>query len=164
LVITGRQAHRERAQTLEVGILGDTLMAIRTPLLIPGDEQVAFDPFGPAVIAWNGSYEAANAVRNAVGLLKLSSDVRVARFTDREEHPATNLLEYLSRHGIHAQLDVWASDDERAQDLLTDYAAQKAASYIVMGGYGHNRAGEFLFGGVTRSLLKACPVALVIAH
>jgi nucleotide-binding universal stress UspA family protein len=33
-----------------------------------------------------------------------------------------------------------------------------------MGAYGHNRAGEFLFGGVTRALLKACPVALALAH
>ena len=164
LVITGRQAHRERAQALEIGILGDTLMAVRTPLLIPGDGQAAFDPFGPAVIAWNGSYEAANAVRNSLGLLKLSSDVRVVRFTDRDEDPPTALLEYLSRHGVHAQLHNWTSDDDRVQDLLIDYAAQNSASYVVMGGYGHNRAGELLFGGVTRSLLKACPVALVLAH
>jgi nucleotide-binding universal stress UspA family protein len=33
-----------------------------------------------------------------------------------------------------------------------------------MGGYGHNRAGEFLFGGVTRSLLKKCALPLFVAH
>ena len=47
---------------------------------------------------------------------------------------------------------------------LVDYAKRSAASYIVMGGYGHSRAGEFLFGGVTRALLKECPVPLVLAH
>ena len=164
LVIAGRQAHRKRAQALEIGILGDTLMALRTPMLVPGDGLATFDPFGPAIIAWNGSYEAANAVRNALGLLKLSSGVRVVRVTGREEVPPIDLLEYLSRHDIHAQFDAWTSDEDRVQDLLIDYAAQKSASYIVMGGYGHNRAGELLFGGVTRSLLKACPVALVLAH
>jgi nucleotide-binding universal stress UspA family protein len=33
-----------------------------------------------------------------------------------------------------------------------------------MGGYSHSRAGEFLFGGVTRDLLRACPISLVMAH
>jgi nucleotide-binding universal stress UspA family protein len=164
IVITGRQAHVGREQALEIGIIGDVLMAIRTPLLVPGDAQRTFDPFGPAVIAWNGSYEAANAVRNAVGLLKLSSDVRIIRFINGEQAPPTVVLEYLSRHGIHAELDTWVLEQGPAEELLVEYAMQKEASYIVMGGYGHNRAGEFLFGGVTRSLLKACPVALVLAH
>ncbi len=33
-----------------------------------------------------------------------------------------------------------------------------------MGGYGHSRAGGLLFGGVTRSLLKACLFTLLIAR
>lgn len=164
IIITGRQAHLGRGQSLEISILGDVLMAVRTPLLIPGDDAAAFDPFGPAVIAWNGSYEAANAVRNAVALLKLSSDVYVIRFTNGDRPPPTVLLDYLSRQGIRAQLDTWALDDDRVPDLLVEYAKTKAASHIVMGGYGHSRAGEFLFGGVTRTLLKACPLALVLAH
>ena len=105
-----------------------------------------FDPFGPAVIAWNGSYEAANAVRNAVGLLKLSSNVRIIRFINGEQAPPTVLLEYLSRHGVHAELDTWVLKQDPVEELLVQYATQKKASYIVMGGYGHNRAGEFLFG------------------
>jgi nucleotide-binding universal stress UspA family protein len=153
-----------REQSLEISILGDVLMAVRTPLLIPGDNQASFDPFGPAVIAWNGSYEAANAVRNAVALLKLSSEVRVVRFTNGDEPPPTVLLEYLSRHGINAELETWARDDDTVPELLVEYAQAKAGSYVVMGAYGHNRAGEFLFGGVTRALLKACPVALALAH
>jgi nucleotide-binding universal stress UspA family protein len=38
------------------------------------------------------------------------------------------------------------------------------AEYVVMGGYSHSRAGEFLFGGVTRQLLHDCSVTLVMAH
>jgi nucleotide-binding universal stress UspA family protein len=164
VVVTGRQAHQGREQALEVGILGDVLMAVRTPLLIAGDDQATFDPFGPAIIAWNGSYEAANAARNAVSLLKLSSDVRVVRFIEGEQAVPTQLLEFLSRHGIHARLDDWVLDHEQVAELLTEYAKQKAASYVVIGGYGHSRAGEFLFGGVTRSLLKTCPLPLLVAH
>jgi nucleotide-binding universal stress UspA family protein len=31
-----------------------------------------------------------------------------------------------------------------------------------MGGYSHSRAGEFFFGGLTRSLLKSCEVGLFV--
>lgn len=164
LVVMGRQPHDREFGSSAITLLGEMLYRIRTPLLIAGDEASEIDPFGPAVVAWNGSYEAANAVRNAVGLLKLSSNVRVVRLIDGEQPVPTLLLEYLSRHGIHAQLDDWMLDHDRAPELLTEYAKQKAASYIVMGGYGHTRAGEFLFGGVTRSLLKKCPISLVVAH
>ena len=164
ITIMGRQAHIGRSQGLEVSILGDVLMAIRTPLLIPGDAEPVFDPFGPAVIAWNGSYEAANAVRGALGLLKLSADVRVVQFDDNPDSTPTGLLEFLSRHGIHAQFDHWTAQGDSVPSLLTEYASDKAASFIVMGAYGHARAGELLFGGVTRSLLKGCPSALVLAH
>lgn len=166
IVVTGRDAHIGRLQSLEIAILGDILTSVRTPLLIPGDSSAAFDPFGTAVIAWNGSYEAANAVRGAVGLLKLASAVRVIRITEAkdERFPSTVLLEYLSGHGVHADLQTLATDGNLVAGELVEYAQLNRASYIVMGGYGHSRAGEFFFGGVTRSLLKGCPVALVLAH
>ena len=166
IVVTGRDAHIGRMQGLEIAILGDVLTSVRTPLLIPGDASPSFDPFGTAVIAWNGSYEAANAVRGAVGLLNLASAVRVVRITEAndERFPSTVLLEYLSGHGIHAELDILATDGKLVAGELVEYAKMNRASYIVMGGYGHSRAGEFFFGGVTRSLLKTCPVALVVAH
>ena len=75
-----------------------------------------------------------------------------------------NVARYLSRHGIYAELDTWVLEEELVPDLLVDYANQKGAGCIVMGGYGHSRAGEFLFGGVTRALLKRCPIALVVSH
>jgi len=164
IVVTARQAHVGREQGLEISILGDVLMGIRTPIIIPGDQEALFDPFGPAVIAWNGSYEVANAVRSAVGLLKMSPDVRVIRFENGDPPPPTALLEYLSRHSINAHLETWVKEQENVSELLAEYALQRGASYVVMGGYGHNRAGEFLFGGVTRSLLRKCPVALIMAH
>jgi nucleotide-binding universal stress UspA family protein len=129
------------------------------------DRLVEWDPTGTAVIAWNGSYEAANAVRNAVPLLKMASDVRVVEFSEKKERqfPSTMLLEYLSRHGIHGQLEARATK-EPLDEALVRYAEGVDAGLIVMGGYGHSRAGEFLFGGVTRSLLKDSPIALLIAH
>lgn len=164
LVILGRDAHLARAQRPQLSVLGDILTSCRTPLLIPGTSQ-GFDPFGPALIAWNGSYEAANAARAAIGLLKLASEVRIVRYTEEKAaaFPDIRLTEYLSRHEVHAELSVQPVRRDYASDLAA-HAAGFGASYIVMGGYGHNRAGEFLFGGVTRDLLGDCPVSLIMSH
>jgi nucleotide-binding universal stress UspA family protein len=172
IVVTGREAHIGRHPTLEISILGDVLASVRTPLLIAGDDQPTFDPFGAAVIAWNGSFEAANAVRSAVGLLKLARSVHVVQITEEERpgtFPATSLLEYLSRHEIRAELSVIeAGVDIGDQEVISKTIVARAqaldAVYLVMGGYGHSRVGEFIFGGVTRTLLKGCAVPLLIAH
>jgi len=166
LVITGRQPQKPEFGGPPIVFLGEMLRTIRTPLLVIGDEATEIDPFGPVIVAWNGSYEAANALRSAVPLLKISSKVRIVSVTEETEgqFPSTSSLEYLSRHGIHAELIQRPWIVATVEEQLIDQAAAHGASYIVMGGYSHSRAGEFIFGGVTRSLLKKCPVSLVMAR
>lgn len=165
LVFIGREPRWHEFSRTGPGLLGELVCSARTPLCIPGDDAAMLDPFGNAVIAWNGSIEAANAVRASIGLLQLARDVRVVRYTEARESafPDTRLLEYLSRHGVSAVLDTRTCRTEIMSDLI-EYSGVFVAEYLVMGGYSHTRAGEFLFGGVTRELLRACPVSLVMAH
>ena len=166
LVVAGRQPHEREFGGPSIAFLGDMLHSIRTPLLVVGDETSKIDPFGPAIVAWNGSYEAANALRAAVPLLKIASQVRLVTIDEDKEQqfPSTAALEYLSRHGVHAELSERSRVRESVEQEILDQAAIDGASYIVMGGYSHNRAGEFLFGGITRSLLKRCSVPLFVAR
>lgn len=171
LIITSRVLKRTELKGATTAMLGDLLHRSRTPLFIVGDDGTVPDPTGPVLIAWNGSLEAANAVRSAVGLLKLASEVRVLRIDEQKDEafPSTLLLEYLSRHGIHAELRVKAAGSEtRDTDFLyaslNAEADQANAAYIVMGGYSHNRVGEYMFGGLTRSMLAASSKPLFIAH
>ena len=156
-----------------VGYLGDLLQRSRTPLLIPASDKGAFDPTGKALIAWNGSFEAANAVRASLGLLRLASEVRVLQVlqekSEARDFPGTRLLEYLSRQGIHAELVTEPSPTgDLGHDVIATMIVARAggvgAAYIVMGGYSHTRISEYVFGGVTRTLLKECPFPLVMAH
>ena len=124
-----------------------------------------------ALIAWNGSFEAANAVRSAIGLLKIASEVQVLQIEEDKDpaFPSTRVLEYLSRHGIHAELKVerahpGTGDIDFAFACLNSKAKQANASYIVMGGYGHSRVSEYVFGGVTRSMLSGSAVPLFMAR
>lgn len=171
LIVTSRQPKRTDFQGATIGLLGDLLHRSRTPLLVAADEGKVPDPTGPAMIAWNGSLEAANAVRSAVGLLKISSDVKVVRIEEDKDEafPATTVLEYLSRHCIHAELNVETArpeawDDDYPYACLMSKAEQMNAAYVVMGGYSHSRISEFMFGGLTRSMLAGSPVPVFIAH
>jgi nucleotide-binding universal stress UspA family protein len=171
LIVTSRQPKRTDFQGSTIGMLGDLLHRSRTPLFIAADDGKVPDPTGPVLIAWNGSFEAANAVRSAAGLLKLASEVRVLRIDEQKDEtfPSTILLEYLSRHGIHAELKIeTAHPDARDADFVSaclySEAQQMKASYVVMGGYSHNSISEYLFGGLTRSMLDASPMPLFIAH
>lgn len=169
LLVTGRGAHRGESTGTGVALLGDLLHRSRTPLFIAAEGGPG-DPTGRSLIAWDGSYEAANAVRGAIGLLKIASDVHVLQITEKKEElfPNTWLLEYLSRHDIHAELQVkpvgGKPDGDLISRILIAQAQSLGAAYMVMGGYNHSRMGQFLFGGVTRNLLLSSPVALVMAH
>ena len=171
LIVTSRQARRTDFQGSTIGILGDLLHRSRTPLFVAADDGKVPDPTGSVLIAWNGSFEAANAVRSAIGLLKLASDVRILRIDEEKDEafPSTRLLEYLSRHGIHAELKVeTAHPDARDIDFmsarLNAEAERMKAEYIVMGGYSHSRVSEYMFGGLTRSMLAGSSIPLFIAH
>jgi nucleotide-binding universal stress UspA family protein len=165
LVFIGRKPNWFEFSRTGPGLVGALVCGTRAPLCIPGDERKTFDPFGSAVIAWNGSIEGANAVRSAIGLLRMAASVRVVRYVEDKNmaFPDTALLKYLSRHGVHAEIESHLPKTQIAGDLI-DFASRAGAEFIVMGGYSHSRAGEFLFGGVTSELLRGCPISLVIAH
>jgi nucleotide-binding universal stress UspA family protein len=165
VVITGRQPRQREFGGPATTIIDDLLAQIRTPLMVTGNRLVEWDTCGPAVIAWNGSYEAANAVRNAMPFLQMAGSVNVVEFNEHHgsRFPLTMLLEYLSRHGVLAKYEAFTPTGPVSEELIS-YAAALHAGMIVLGGYSHSRAGEFLFGGVTRALLTDCPIALLISH
>lgn len=170
LVVTGRSPHRQHGRATPLQMLGDLIHASRTPVFLRGEEAKRFDPCGPAIIAWDGSYEAANAVRSAAGLLRLASDVHVVRVTEKGEevppglYPLTRVLEYLSRLDIHAEYHRIAEVDGMVSEALFNHGESAGAGLLVAGAYSHSRIGQYFFGGVTRTLLQDCPMGLAIAH
>ena len=119
------------------------------------------------------SYSSADqTLAGASPVLKLASSVRVLHMTDKKERsgafPGTRLLEYLSRHGVHAELVIEslaaAADDEFVAAGLASQARALGSAYVVMGGYSHSRLREYLFGGVTRTMLSEANVPIVIAR
>jgi nucleotide-binding universal stress UspA family protein len=166
LLVIGREPKSPEFGGQVISLLGGLLDHVRTPLLVLGDEVVGLKPSGPAVVAWNGSHEAADALRASVPLLKLLPGVVLLTVEEAKggKTPGTQARDYLSRHGIDSRLVSRPRMGESIADDILAGAYAEDASCIVMGGYGHSRAGELLFGGVTRTLLKGCALPLLIAR
>jgi nucleotide-binding universal stress UspA family protein len=130
-----------------------------------------FETLGKNVlVAWNATREAARATGDALPLLTEAKTVTVLSFSppgDIEAEgrlPASHLVEHLRRHGIAAEASTLPSGEIGVGDLILSRAADLTADLIVMGGYGHSRTREFIFGGVTRSLLQHMTVPVLMAH
>lgn len=165
LVVLGRYHHRETSLT-PITLIGDVLQSARAPILVQPQDLKSFDAFGPAVVAWNGSFEAANALRAALPLLQMASTVHIVTVEESQDHmlPSLAASTYLSRHGVTSELHARPASKMPVEDAIRETAEVMGAGYIVMGGYGHSRAREFLFGGVTRTLLKECSIPLIMGH
>src|SRR3546814_9870502 len=146
-------------------IAADVAVHARAPVLAVPPELKSFDCCGRALIAWNGSYEAAHALRSAITLLQQAQEVNIVTVDeDADSFPATSASEYLSRHGIASELHEWQRNDRTVEDTLIQAIRGLDASYLIMGAYGRSRLRETLFGGVTKCMMSEAPVHLLCTH
>jgi nucleotide-binding universal stress UspA family protein len=152
--------------TRDCGYAGDLAVAVRCPVLVLRPDQALPLPLAKACIAWDGSDQAANALRNCVPLLDEGTDVHLLTvLTDAPDgFPPTDALQYLARHGIKAELHELAKAGSVEETLLTE-VTRLGGQVLVMGAFGHSRLREFMFGGVTRYFLDSPDApALLMAH
>ena len=79
-----------------------------------------------------------------------------------KEHQA--LHDQLARHGLKVEVKRIVATDTDVANTLLSHAADTAAGFIVMGGYGHSRLREFILGGVTRGILASMTVPALMSH
>ncbi|NQV98094.1 MAG: universal stress protein [Rhodospirillales bacterium] len=134
------------------------------PVLVTAGGAVESEP-GAVVIAWDGSREAAHSVALAMPLLSNASKVYVMSVGERDPGmEIEDLSRYLARHGITAELCHLSKSDKSVAHVLVDASFNKNVHLLVMGAYGHSAIGESLFGGVTRDMLEAGKIPLLLAH
>jgi nucleotide-binding universal stress UspA family protein len=141
-------------------------------LLFEAGRPVLFVPYAASVtgtfrkvlIAWNGSREAARAVFDALPFIMDADEVEVlvVDAEDDEEQDATvaaaDIAASLGRHGVHVTVVNEKSAGLSIGTVIENHAAEAKPDMIVMGAYSHSWLREFLFGGVTRTLLHSMPV------
>ena len=120
------------------------------------------------LVAWKGTRESANAVRNALPVLRSAQRVTLVEVGDAPDRAAgddslMSAKAWLESHGVevHAQREL-ALAAVGAQ--LLSRATAIGADLIVCGGYGHSRLREWMLGGVTRHLLEHMTVPVLFSH
>jgi nucleotide-binding universal stress UspA family protein len=123
-----------------------------------------------ALIAWNGSAQAAAAVRGALPLLMRAEAVTVIQGPSRESFPAamrvppTDITAYLQRHGIKAEIKEPEVPDHEAGETIIATAKAVGADLVVMGAFGRSRFREWVLGGATRYVLEHPTMPVFMAH
>ena len=137
----------------------------RTPVLAMPVKGKSFTCSGDALVAYDGSMEAAFALRCAIPLLKHASAVHLVTVVgDKAVEPQQEAIHHLLQHGIHAEVHEPVQGEKSVADALLGAAAELGAHFIVAGAYGHSRFRETIFGGVTRDLIAKCKIPLLLAH
>ncbi|MBC2669934.1 universal stress protein [Novosphingobium piscinae] len=148
-------------------LAADLPLATRCPVLALAPGEAAAGPFARIAVAWDGGDSAAHALRASLPLLVRADTVTVLTVQGEAEaagYPATEVLSYLSRHGVSAELRPLVRQGSAAATLATVLAVDPP-DLVVMGAYGHGRLRAALFGGVTERLLGAgAGPALLLAH
>jgi len=145
-----------------------TMRAGRSVLIVPPNPARPVAG-APVLLAWTDSRESRLAAVAAIPLLREAESVRVLELCDPEDMDGARLrtadvATWLNRHGVRAEADARAHDDRAAGRRLLDCAAEMKAGAIVSGAWGHARMRQWIFGGVTQTLITESPVALLLAH
>jgi nucleotide-binding universal stress UspA family protein len=165
----------ERARLADVVILSSresvppissVALHSHAPVLAVPSPDPNLVPDRSAMVAWNGSTPAADAVRGALPMLEFMQPVQIVSVNhDSEEFPASLVQQYLHHHQIPSDVHWRDTDDgEHVSDAIIKLTEELGSAMIVAGAFGHNRVREMLLGSVTRELLRKSPRPVLLAH
>ena len=170
LTILGQQSSDAPADTAGAFAPDTVVTEVGRPVLIV-PYAGKFETVGRhALIAWDGSREAARALNDALPLLAGAEAVTVLHIGADESQlrgarPALDrVVRHLRRHGIEARGEEAPRGDVAVADLLLSRAADLDADMIVAGAYHRSPLREALLGGVSRELLRHMTVPVLMSH
>ncbi len=162
LIVVPRGAPDDAASR---SLLETVLLETGRPLLIPSASAPSVAMSDRIAIAWKPTPQAARAVAAAMPLLAHAKEITVMTVgeDDSRRDEAERLVTSLAWHGLRATVQRLTPNSRGAAETLFAAATEKSG-LLVMGGYGHNRLREWVFGGFTQRVLADAPLPVLIAH
>ena len=145
---------------------GDLVMNAGRPVLRLPNGVSRLAP-GGAVVAWRNTREARRALSDALPLLAVAEQVILVHVREagpKDDPSLADARAFLSSHSIPSEVRHLELEFGNLADEIIDYAERSRSSLIVAGAYGHPRIREWVFGGVTRDLLKDCPIPCLLSR
>ena len=153
---------------LQVPVVEEVLFGSGRPLIVlpidsnmPSSRDIVF-------VAWDGSRPATRAVHDAMPILRQAAVVEVITVT--EEKPLDripsghDLVRHLKVHDVKARYGEVRFTGEPIGEQIMQQAQRFDAGLLVMGAYGHSRLKQIVFGGATRSVLKAPILPVLLSY
>lgn len=157
-----------RASADEAGgwiAIGEALIEHRLAVVTVPPTCASFDAHGHALVLWDGSHASFHALATSIPLLRVAGAVTLLEIDDGSmKCPGRHVLDLLLARGVSARLDHIKAGGERAVFVALDEIKARVPAYAVLGGFGHARWIERLVGGVTKQLIDASPVPLLLKH
>jgi nucleotide-binding universal stress UspA family protein len=121
------------------------------------------------VIAWKDTREARRAVTDAMPFLQRADAVIVQAVCEDNAsedsiRQTEDVASHLKRHGVRALAQVSTNKQKGVAVELQRVAEANEADLIVAGAYGHSRLREWVFGGVTDTLIHNPPCFVLLSH
>ena len=157
-------------EMMQTWVMNGALFESGRPILLLPNGPTGFPKVERVMIAWDASVEASKAVRDAIGLMSAASEVHavlldpVPSFEGHGPEPGADLGAYLARHGIDAVIHRLPKEGRGTGEILRRSAGDFGADLIVMGGFGHSRLRQRIFGGTTTNMMKETTVPVLMAH
>lgn len=166
LIITGSNRDGVLIDRLRRLDPSDLVMVAGRPLfLVP--PEVEYLKLDNVLVAWKDTREARRAVVDALPLLHKAKDITVLEIVEGDasrsaaEDRVKDVTAWLKRHDVLAFPKVMHATSEAEQ---IDRIWKTEADLVVAGAYGHARLREWVFGGVTRSLITRSQRCAFLTH
>jgi len=117
-------------------------------------------------IGWDGRDAAAKALVAAVPFFEKAESVELISVGNLrpEDSSITDAREFLALHDIRCAERVIQRGPRGIADTLVDAARNSGCDLLVVGGYGHSRLVESIFGGVTDSIVSHPQLPILMVH
>ncbi len=121
------------------------------------------------LLAWKPTREAARALGDADELVCQAESVGIVTVDGKpsrgySEQPGADIAAHLAFRGANTEVFNLASGGLSESEAILAHAMVMGADLIVMGGYGRSRMSEFVFGGVTRGILRHANLPVLMSH
>ena len=150
-------------------LTGALLSGSGRPLLL-APEKMPEQFLHTVVIAWKETAEAARAVTAAMPFLAKARRIVVVS-ADEEGRKSLDCVECTDKlvrefewHSFKVEGRFVQPGGRSVAKTILDTAHELKAGLVVMGGYSHSRAREFIFGGVTQEMLNRVKLPVLMAH
>ncbi|MGL4636149.1 MAG: universal stress protein [Beijerinckiaceae bacterium] len=139
------------------------------PVILVPEAYKTKEPPRRILVAWSPERETTRALHDALPLLAGAELVTILAVAEAgrisgEEDAGADIARHLARHDIQTEVKHIPASGRTAQMVIADEARYLGADLIVMGGYGHSRLSEWVFGGATRDMLADLKIPVLMSH